>query len=308
MVCGDSHDEGSTVSDEHVFPEWLLHEFELWDERFRLQNGTLIPYRQVKIPVCQGCNSEALARLETSVCDAYRRGPEAVRALGPRALGTWMAKILLGLLVLELRLPVAREDPGAGTIIEDKDLDSFILLRLMVRGAATPIELVHAPGDTCASVYVFDLKEPESPALRFDFADFLNPQCLCLRLGRVGVSAVFDLGIEGWAGRPTMEPYYGTPIHRIQFAELTAQMFESAAGQIARPPLAYQLGAEAIRLVAIPSASGDGSTHGEWDDSRYAEILARLLRVKVEDVLLDGKPQTWLRDEYGDIRDIAETD
>lgn len=34
-----------TRTDEHIFPKWLQHRFDLWNESLHLLNGSLITYR-----------------------------------------------------------------------------------------------------------------------------------------------------------------------------------------------------------------------------------------------------------------------
>src|SRR4051794_24050423 len=88
-------------SDEHVFPKWLLNEFDLWDERLNLLNGTTIPYRQLTIPCCLTCNTYWLSQIEEKVQKAFSAGADAVEALDRVALCLWLGKIYYGLLFKE---------------------------------------------------------------------------------------------------------------------------------------------------------------------------------------------------------------
>ena len=49
---------------EHVFPKWLMNDFDLWDQKITLLNQTKINYRQLIIPCCKECNNVYLSKVE----------------------------------------------------------------------------------------------------------------------------------------------------------------------------------------------------------------------------------------------------
>lgn len=59
FVCGRR-----ATTREHVFPKWLQHRFELWDQRLSLPNKTTIQYRQLVVPACASCNNVVYGALE----------------------------------------------------------------------------------------------------------------------------------------------------------------------------------------------------------------------------------------------------
>jgi len=48
FLCGIRLGEKNT--EEHIFPKWLQHKFELWDQKLILTNKSKIPYRNLTIP------------------------------------------------------------------------------------------------------------------------------------------------------------------------------------------------------------------------------------------------------------------
>lgn len=66
FLCGVSL-SADNRTDEDVFPQWLLHKFDLWNKRLTLLNGTTIPYRQIRIPCCGSCNNNHLSKLENRI-------------------------------------------------------------------------------------------------------------------------------------------------------------------------------------------------------------------------------------------------
>ena len=55
FICGAQ--PGSKIfNDEHVFPDWLLRKFSLFDRTITLPNGRTLRYDRNKIPCCQDAN------------------------------------------------------------------------------------------------------------------------------------------------------------------------------------------------------------------------------------------------------------
>lgn len=62
FVCGRP---ANTV--EHLFPKWLQHKFNLWNQNLILPNGTSIHYRSLTVPCCQKCNNETFSGIEKRI-------------------------------------------------------------------------------------------------------------------------------------------------------------------------------------------------------------------------------------------------
>ena len=52
---------------EHVIPKWLQRNFDLFDQRLLLSNGTTMPYRQAVVPACFRCNHDRFGPLEERI-------------------------------------------------------------------------------------------------------------------------------------------------------------------------------------------------------------------------------------------------
>src|SRR5262249_19009712 len=64
FLCG-VHLTKENRTDEHVFPQWMLRDFKLYDSEIELLNGTFIRYRALKIPCCSECNNYWLSQIES---------------------------------------------------------------------------------------------------------------------------------------------------------------------------------------------------------------------------------------------------
>ncbi|MFJ8085439.1 hypothetical protein ACIQ6Y_33285 [Streptomyces sp. NPDC096205] len=175
FLCGADLADGRT--DEHVFPQWLLRRCDLWNEKITLLNGTLMPYKQMRIPCCSTCNNEHLSRIEQAVGDAFAEGPEAVAALDTTTLFLWMGKVYYGLMFRELSLLADRRDPQGGSIVSPKFLATFRMHHLLMQAARGAVRWHNDQHP--ASVFVFEAQQPTDPRDRFDYVDVSCPFRAC---------------------------------------------------------------------------------------------------------------------------------
>lgn len=95
-------------TEEHVIPKWLQRYFNLWDQRFRLWNGTSLSYRQAVIPACKRCNAERFSRLEQKVQGGTANKQE---------LYLWALKIRYGLALRDSTLLLDRRNADRGSLV-----------------------------------------------------------------------------------------------------------------------------------------------------------------------------------------------
>lgn len=220
FLCGADLAECERT-DEHVFPQRVLRDFDLHNDRLTLPNGTTIPYRSLTIPCCRECNNLWLHQLEDTVSAAVRSGPEAVQALDPTALGLWMAKIFYGLLFKDISLAADRLHPTGDTIVDGEMLREFAELHRILQVARQQVDL--RLDQTPTSVFVFRTLDSSESALRFDYRDLIVPPFLALRLGGVGlIACLLDWGATAEAGIDHLEAAREIDLHPTQFCEVAA--------------------------------------------------------------------------------------
>lgn len=101
---------------EHVFPKWLQHRHDLWNQKLILPNTTGIPYRLITIPCCKKCNGGYLSKLEKQIKAAFESGYDAVSALPKIRLYQWLQLFSYKLLYKDISLLADRRNPDLGTI------------------------------------------------------------------------------------------------------------------------------------------------------------------------------------------------
>jgi hypothetical protein len=220
FLCGAAIQPESRTR-EHVFPAWLQHRYDLWDQELTLLNGTSIPYRQLTIPCCAQCNGGPLSRLEDEVRMAVESGYEGVARLPHLRIFQWAAKVMFGILFKEISLAMDRRDPGAASILPPTHLDSFSTLHDLLQSVRVEARFEGGPIYTVLVAPLHDLGGWRP----FDFADSIDDQVVAFRLGTVGIIAsLSDGGVAGEHWSRVLGAFGAHPLHPIQFDEMVAHV------------------------------------------------------------------------------------
>ena len=305
FLCG-ADVENNLNSREHVFPKWLLHHFGLWDRPMTLLNGTRLAYRQLVIPCCQSCNNECLSSIEREVQERFVKGAAALASMDRERLMVWLLKIFYGLLYRELFLSLDRREPGAGNIVSAEDMEQFQLLHLILQSCRVPMQFSIMESDIPASLFVFDVQEPENPDVRFDYRDDIANRTMYLRMGKVGILVAFDMGAQTFAGTEFFSRYQEHSLHPVQFGELGANLFMKAK-VFNRTPKVLVGEYSAVVNFTVLSMAGLSSTpvFGTWEAEDMAEMLMFFLGYSLEEVMpVEGRNATWLENRDGSFRFI----
>lgn len=217
FLCGT---EAGSITEEHVFPKWLLGRYDLWNARLDLLNETSITYKQLTIPCCAECNNTALSSLEAAISNAVSGGYESARALDPRCWYLWAGKLFFGLLRKELTLRRERRDPTAGNIVHEDGLKRFGSLHLFLQGIRGKHEFVDDFPYSVLICNVHDIGDGRS----YFFQDNLAHMTLSIRMGEVGVIVSFeDCGLTASSYGKYVLDVNHQKLHPAQFDELYAR-------------------------------------------------------------------------------------
>ncbi len=282
-------------ADEHVFPKWLQHRFDLWNQRMVLLNRTDIPYRSVKIPCCSACNHGPLAELEARVAEAHADGFEGFAQLDRRDLFLWLAKIYYGLMFREVLLPADRTDPDSEPILPPDIFEELRMHHLLLQAIRGAVRWRGFP----ASIFLFRCQVHPDPRFGFDYRDsFLDP-FLALRLGQVAVlanlqdwGAMEDQAIADFETAKTLE------LHPVQFIQLAAQATYISTLFNRTPKHVVVLDRDVLDVITLPLAGFSGKPlFDSFDPAEYAEFLAAAMFVGVDEVMGGDGIRTYLQDE-----------
>lgn len=138
FLCGKKL---KTKTAEHVFPKWLLNEYDLWNQKIFLLNGTTINYRQLTIPCCEECNNIYLSKVENQIKKSYFKGFNDFVKVAKLVVYQWIGKIFYGLLFRELSLSLERTDPEKGSITNPDLLKDFKTFHFFYNLLGLPLSL-----------------------------------------------------------------------------------------------------------------------------------------------------------------------
>lgn len=210
-----------SISQEHVFPKWLQHRYNLWNQRLILLNKTFIQYRNLRVPCCAICNNEQLSQLEGKISSAVASGYHACVKLDPRLWYLWCGKLFYGVVRKELDLPLDRAQPNSGGILSEPNLESFSNLHRFLQGILGKHMFL---GEAPYSVLICNLYEL-AEQFHYSFVDSFPYMTLAIRMGETGVIVAFeDAGLTSKSYGRYVAAVDGRKMHPLQFDELYAKV------------------------------------------------------------------------------------
>lgn len=332
LCCEPLNDDNRT--DEHIFPKWLQRKHDLWDQKIKLLNGTLISYKKLVIPCCSNCNNGPLSALEMHAKAAFSKQPDQLVEEDEKWLYLWAGKILFGLLAKERGLLDNRADPKSGTIIERTELDRLRAIHCHLQAIRFKHQFIGPNCNIPGSIVVIDSLESSNIKRNFDFGDDFVAFSLFLRTGNRTLFANFDGGLVAASIGHLMRKEAQKPLHPLQIKELWVK-FMYKTQLVAVVPFFLNRYDEQARKLAIYIMSYDDADnlsqmavieHGQfatfapiapkerkgelfrdWNESDYGYRLAALVGVDPEEVFLDDemtKVGTYLFNDDGTFREM----
>jgi hypothetical protein len=273
FLCGTELN-ATNRTEEHVIPRWLQREFGLWNKKLLLPNGTLIPYRQLKIPSCASCNGQGLSKLENKMRSSVEGEYAQLSRLDGLSIFQWVAKMFYGLLYKDLSLLWDRSDPTQGTVIDEELLRAIRNTHALLQSVNRPFEFVSGQP---FSILVLNVHELENDA--YDFRDNFEAMTLAIRMGGVGiVAALQDHGLNEETYKPYVEDLAGDKVHPVQFDELYARVTYNCSRLNQVPWYWYTIPQDSeklVQLVCLPLNENERSpVMRDWDQEEFAHQLA----------------------------------
>jgi hypothetical protein len=294
-------------SREHIFPKFLLHAFNLWEQRITLINGTTMPYRKIVIPCCRKCNNEYIGQLDKSVATALKAGFSAFKNIDQALVFQWLSRILYCILYLELITPRAPQFKRRKILKKEffRMLHTVFLFLNSIRIKTR----FHRPYPW--SLFIFKTQKHPKKEFNFDFKD--NPLLLtiAIRMNDIGIVGVLQ---DNGAVRSLGEQAIGIrdarklELHPIQFSEVAAKIFY-AASLINRVPKYITMSSveKEMEVVALPlQGLSSKPIFDPWKNEDYARLLSWSSHLPYEQLYFPGKGVwTFLRDVGGKPKHIS---
>lgn len=276
FLCGKKL---KTKTVEHVFPKWLLNEFNLWNQNIFLLNGTKIKYRQLTIPCCEECNNIYLSKVENQIRKNYFKGFNDFLKVDKILVYQWIGKIFYGLLFRELSLSLERKDPEKGSITNPDLLKDFKTFYFFLQSIRAPFEFIDFKP---WSIFIFNLHIYDNLS-QFDYRDSFIFMTFSIRMGNIGIIAC--LGDNG-AQDDLFQDYYRKlqkiKLHPIQFDEICAKVTYKSSLFNRNPKymtIMPEHKKEVTKVITFPlQGLSSKPVYDDWIQKEYAKFLASSLK------------------------------
>jgi hypothetical protein len=306
FLCGALLEKGKTR--EHVFPGWLQHRHNLWDQELTLLNGTHIRYAQLTIPCCKPCNSGPLSAVENRVRTATEAGYAEAVKLESLLLYQWLGKIFYGILRKELSLLHDRRNQDGPTIVPASILEGFSTLHLFLQSIRQPFEF---PDGVPFSALVVNLHPNEAHG-EYNFRDSLQLMTASLRTKDVGfIVALQDVGLISSTYGQYVQQVAGRKLTLIQFDELYAKCLYQVTRLNRTPKFIIATNqhpavATQVHMMPIMGLSSKPPVE-QWVWAEYFDVLASILEQSYPYLDIDqmfvppNLVMTWMADTEGKL-------
>ena len=192
FICGISQSE-TVFNREHVLPKWLLSRFNLFSSTVKLMNTTTFRYDRLTLLCCKACNEMMGELIEKPMSEVVAGGAKAIYEYIKRE-GVLLFLVWMGLIFLKFHLKDRdfriHLDPrkGEGTISDFHFWNELHHIHCIVRCFYNNC---HIEEEAVGSFLCMPVRRESSPD-DFDFIDLSQPQTMMLRLGDIGLLAVFN--------------------------------------------------------------------------------------------------------------------
>lgn len=284
----------------HVFPIWLMQEYELHDKQFKLLDESMSTYSHMKLPCAAGINKEVLEPLEEEIKSAFLSGYDEVNKLSDLKLFQWIGKMLYGILFNEIRIGIMQQKAkGEEFIFSQSLVHKFGNLHLMLQSLIKPIEF---EGNHPWTIKVFKI---ESKQDLFNYRDEINTLTYSLAMKDFGIIACLqDNGTNAIYHKEILAKVQNNPLHPAQFEEICARFFYSNYLFNRLPEYNVMPTNEAVYIEAMPlMGMSNKPLFDAWQNKTYAQVLENFWKpwgILLFEILKDPEnPISHLLDENG---------
>lgn len=293
FLCGEDLTEESS-SEEHIFPKWLQHKFDLWNQSLIIENETLIQYRLLTIPCCKTCNNTHLSRMEERFRYLFDNNFQNLNAEDEKVIFQWTAKLLYGSVYKELSLLLDRKNPSYGKIMSPETVEGYSTLHLFLQSIRIPTKF-EEPYPW--SIFIFKYEDDD-----FHYTNDYNSFCLSIQLGKVGIVIVFEdnKAVENYLS--LMKGLYKFPLNHVQYLEVTIRIFyaKTLATNVSNYMTHYNMLSKEMQIRSLNSLRSR-----EWNDEEYGLMLENLMeRENINigrPIYKDGTVNTFLVDKDNEL-------
>lgn len=283
-----------------VFPQWLMTQYGLEDQPFKLLDESVATYKDIKIPCSAAINDDYLEPLELEIAEAFGKGYEGVKALDDVKLFQWAGKLLYGIIFNEIQSGIKMQHAnGEEFNISQSIIHKFGQLHLMLQSINLPIIFEDFKP---FSLFLFRVDNRDT---EFGYRDEINTQTFALRIKDFGmVICLQDNGANASYHREIYNKIKDDTLHPIQFEEFSGRVFYSNYLFNRLPeyhilPVGEEVYIEAMPLQGISSKP----MFDHWVNKTFGQVLENFWKnwgfLLLEIIKKPEQPMSFLFDEQG---------
>jgi hypothetical protein len=295
------------TEEEHifVFPEWIMDRYSLRDKSLKMLEGSILNYKDMKIPCHSDVTKEAIDPFEKEIEIAFTKGYDAVIKVPEERLFQWMAKIMFGVLYNDIGIEKRKFD------LEEKEFtlppflqERYQKLHLILQSLVYPMEF---KGSKLWSIKVFKIKISKDI---FNYKDDSTNLNFSLGMHDFGIVACLqDNGAVAIHEQEITEKFLHKTLHPVQFEEICARFIYT--NYLLNISAEYRIKRTEDSVVVESSpliGTNNKSLFGRWDDDMFAQVLSVYWKpwgiTKSEIITVGNSPISYL--ENNDTYEIVE--
>lgn len=253
-----------------VFPVWLMQEYKLEDQAFKLLDESMSTYKDMKLPCSNETYELGIEPLEEEIRTAFLAGYDAVVKIPQIKLFQWIGKMIYGILFNEIRIGIRQQKANNEEFVFSQSLvHKFSNLHIMLQSINRPVEF---EGNLPWTIKVFktDCKQD-----LFNYRDEINTLTFSLGMKDFGIIACLqDNGTNGLYHKEILEKINDQPLHPIQFEEMCGKFFYSNYLFNRLPEYTIMPTEEAIYIEPMPlRGMSNKPLFDVWQNKVYGQVL-----------------------------------
>jgi hypothetical protein len=292
----------STEEEIHVFPLWLMQEYELQDKPFKLLDESMSTYSHMKLPCSAEINELFVDPLEQEIKTAFLSGYDSVKQLSELKLFQWIGKMVYGILFNEIRIGMIQQKAkGEEFIFSQSLVHKFGNLHLMLQTLSQPIEF---EGNLPWSIRVYKIEAKQD---LFNYRDEINTLTYSLAMKDFGIIACLqDNGTNAIYHKDILAKINNNPLHPAQFEEICARFFYSNYLFNRLPEYTVMPTEESVFIDAMPlRGMSNKPLFDIWQNKTFAQVLENFWKpwgILLFEILKDPEnPLSYLLNENNEL-------
>lgn len=266
FLTGEDLKELSTYP---VFSEWLVNDYGLKGQPFKMLDESYKTYEQITVPCSTGVK-ELLDQLDAEISSAFQKGYEGVKSLDETRLFQWISKWVYGIIFNEIKGGIKQQALANEPVNFSQALvQKFSNLHKMMQSILHPTEF-----ETVSpfSIFIFPVNNPTD---FFNYRDEINTLVFSLRMKDFGIIvSLQDNGANAKYHEEVLKLVDNKPLHPIQFEEICARFFYSAYLFNRLPDYTIMQTPEKIFIEPMPLIGVNSRpVFDHWQAKTYGQVL-----------------------------------